>query len=104
MKNFGVKDLNYPKSDGSHTELASKDTGSLACVVTVTGDKGRSANQVIGLLAHEAMHVWRALREDIGEKTPSSEFEAYTLQNIIMGLISAYQETRKPLLRSTPQR
>jgi hypothetical protein len=63
-------------------------------VVTVAD---RPPPETVGLLVHEAMHVWRDMREAIGEKEPSSEFEAYTVHNIVDQLLSAYVRTRKPL-------
>ena len=53
-----------------------------------------SAVQVVGLLAHEATHVWQHVRDWMGEKSPSVEFEAYTVQAILQELLWAYNETR----------
>lgn len=64
------------------------------CIVTVSE---RPPVETVGLLVHEAMHVWRDIREGIGEEFPSSEFEAYMMQNIIHELLEAYQKTRGPL-------
>lgn len=63
----------------------------------------RKPIETVGLLAHEAMHVWRDMRETIGEKDPSSEFEAYAVHNILDQLMSAYVATRGPLfIRQRP--
>ena len=48
--------------------------------------------QVHAMLVHEGMHVWRYIREHIGEREPSSEFEAYSMQEITQGLFVAYRE------------
>jgi hypothetical protein len=61
------------------------------CIVTVAV---QPPFQIVGLLSHEAMHVWRDIREGIGEESPSSEFEAYAMQNIFEELLTAYEKTR----------
>jgi len=53
----------------------------------------------VGLIVHEAMHIWRAMRESIGEHSPSAEFEAYSIQSIAQNLIAAYEKTRGKLCR-----
>lgn len=61
------------------------------CVIVCLGStKGRSKIEVYGLLTHEAVHIWQAIREDIGEHNPSSEFEAYSIQAIAQRLMEAY--------------
>lgn len=64
--------------------------GDLVCIVTVRKQKGVGRKQVYALLVHEAVHVWQELRNSIGEKFPSSEFEAYSIQSISQRLIYAY--------------
>ncbi len=49
----------------------------------------------IGLLCHEAVHIWQEFRDSIGEKFPSSEFEAYSIQSISTQLIGDFfRQTR----------
>lgn len=70
-----------------------------ACtIVTVKADR-RSGRGKVGMLVHEAMHVWRAVRENIGETHPSSEFEAYAMQSITQSLIQAFELSRSPLCK-----
>lgn len=45
-----------------------------------------------GFLVHEAVHVWQEFCKEIGEENPSSEFEAYTIQNITTRLFHAYRQ------------
>ena len=50
----------------------------------------RNTHEQPALLVHEAVHVWQAFCEDIGEKSPSDEFEAYSIQSISYELMTAY--------------
>lgn len=68
-----------------------KDGNKRVAIVTVCTT---NAADTVDLLVHEATHVWQDIREAIGETHPSSEFEAYALQNISANLFSAYQKTR----------
>lgn len=43
-----------------------------------------------GLLAHECMHVWQYVKEQMHEKEPSEEFEAYSFQGIFQDLLGEY--------------
>lgn len=86
----------YPTTDARCTSFKSHKTGKLVILVTV-GDHISPEHDpvgIIGLLVHEAMHVWRHIREDIGEDSPSAEFEAYALQHISMELMEAFAATR----------
>jgi len=57
--------------------------------------RGYSVSQVAGLVAHECMHAWRHIREIMGEKTPSLEFEAYALQRLVQDVMFAHQTKRR---------
>lgn len=78
-------ELEWPTSAGSCYELESGDK--LACVVTINNVVGRYLEEIVGLLAHEATHAKQYAMKFIGEKSPSSEFEAYTMQNITQNLL-----------------
>lgn len=68
----------------------------LAAIVCVGSLKGMTRGQIAGLIAHEAVHIWQEVREHLGEDRPSSEFEAYAVQNITQRLIdSFYKQKRK---------
>lgn len=62
----------------------------LCAVVCISPNATVEPIQVAALLVHEAVHVWQAIREDLGEKDPSSEFEAYSIQSIAQGLMYEY--------------
>ncbi len=69
------------------------DTHALCCIVCIKSVKGIKKSQVIGLLIHEAVHIWGAIVQELNERDPSSEFMAYTIQNIAQRLIEAYYKT-----------
>lgn len=85
----------YPDNAATTTLFQSTDRKTRTCIVTVGI---RTPRETISLIAHEAMHVWRDICQGIGEEHPSSEFEAYAVQNIIDELIQAYEKTRGRLL------
>lgn len=98
MNRLKVKGSPYPaKSDGRCTSFESRE-GKIILLVTISDkiDKEDNFARVIGLLVHEAAHVWQAMCRDMGEEFPSPEFEAYSLQHISMNLIDAYRKTRRP--------
>lgn len=65
-----------------------------AYAVVQLGDTSeRKPIEVYGLLLHEAVHVWQKVRKLMGEKEPSSEFEAYSIQAIAQDLFEMYEES-----------
>lgn len=62
------------------------------CIVAVRVEKKTDPNSVVGILVHEAVHIWQSFKRYIGEKEPSDEFEAYSIQSISQRLIAAYSE------------
>jgi hypothetical protein len=51
--------------------------------------------ETIGLLVHEAVHVWQSYAERIGEDKPAVEQEAYAIQAIAQELVSSYFDQTK---------
>lgn len=64
--------------------------GQLCAVVALRGYEGRNPIEVAGLLVHEAVHVWQAYCERIGEENPGSEQEAYAVQAISQELMAEF--------------
>lgn len=58
-------------------------------VVCLGPMKGRTKAEINALLVHEAVHIWQACRESMGEGAPGSEFEAYSIQAISQALMEA---------------
>lgn len=81
------------KDAALHT-LVSND-GDHVAIVCVRPKKDRTLNQLHALLVHEAMHLWRYIREDLGENDPSKEFEAYSMQALSQRLFYAYDDLTK---------
>lgn len=67
-----------------------KHDGKLCAIVCLAESRKNTRHEVNGLLVHEAMHVWRWVREQIKERDPSAEFEAYAMQHIAQSLMEAY--------------
>lgn len=84
----------YPDSAGCTSFFKQIGVGTPVAVVTVLP---RPPRETIELLAHEGMHVWRDIRQAMGEHEPSSELEAYAIQNILSNLMIAYEKTRGSL-------
>jgi hypothetical protein len=75
--------------------LAGTKLNEQCCIVCVREQKGTKPNEIVGLLVHEAVHVWQWIKEEMNEKTPSTEFEAYAIQNIAQKLIESYKMKRR---------
>lgn len=59
-------------------------------IVCIDVEETPTLVELVGLLAHEATHVWQGFRDSIGEDNPSSEFEAYCVQHFTQQLLHAY--------------
>lgn len=90
LKKLGVENpqpwLNAGDCGRVH-EFAHQDDG-MALVVCIrpTSD----TKELIATLVHESVHVWQFTKEYIGEREPSREFEAYSIENIFTTLKDAY--------------
>ena len=89
--------LDWPAVEGSCYTL--ENGNRVACVVCLRNIVGTSLEALVGLLAHEATHVKQSAMKFIGEDSPSSEFEAYTMQNITQNLLE--ERLRRVVLDKT---
>ena len=64
--------------------------GRTVCIVCLSGHEERNAIEIAGLLVHEAVHVWQHYCDEIGERNPGSEQEAYAIQAIAQELMAEY--------------
>jgi len=99
MRRLNITDAPYPTTDNACSTFESTKSNK-HCVIVTINERKRLKLQVVGLIVHEAMHVWRFVRENMGEREPSLEFEAYAMQAIAQNLIAAYEKTRGGLLRA----
>jgi hypothetical protein len=99
LKRLGVAPRERPVfvkggSDAQCVFLRSSD-GKPLCLVCIKKQKGRSREAVYALLIHEGVHLWQAIKKEIGESAPGDEGEAYAIQNISLQLMSSYREQVK---------
>jgi hypothetical protein len=81
---------------GAHatTHFLTNEDGNTCAVVCMGSTEGRSPIEIAGLLVHEAVHVWQAYCDDIGERNPGAEQEAYGVQSIAQELLAEYARRR----------
>lgn len=65
-------------------------SGGEQCIVQLGDVSGWELIQIHSLLLHEAVHVWQKVRFLMGESSPSSEFEAYSIQRIAQDLFEMF--------------
>ena len=98
LKHLRVPKKDWPNflgSDGADATVHHfENSGKHAAVVCMHKKQPKDLSRIQKdvLLVHEAVHVWQEIKLIIGEKYPSSEFEAYSIQSISQELISAYHD------------
>jgi precorrin-4 methylase len=102
LKRLGVEDEVVPflstthaGATAHHFDKTTAEKPTYAVIITMGNTKGRTREQIYGLLVHEAMHIWRAVRELLGETSPASEQEAYAMQEIAQSLMESYRDQTK---------
>jgi len=105
LKRLGVplRDVSYPDSHACMTPFGKNDSHDACSIVTITDEAVNfHPAAVVGLLAHEATHVWQSVCDYMDQRRPTGnhcEFEAYAIQSITQQLVTAYCETREDLFR-----
>jgi len=103
LKHLKLKDCGeYCGAMGDATTHSYVDQdGQLCVIVGLRIDKEKASDfvDVVGLLVHEAVHVWQEVRSRLvytidPRRTGGleAEFEAYAIQNIAQNLIDAYEK------------
>ncbi len=69
-----------------------RESNGRCAIVCMPLNRERTGIEIAGLLVHEAVHIWQAHCEDIGEQNPASEQEAYAIQHISQQLMDAYSK------------
>ena len=82
----------FPESGAKCSTFTKETTDELCAVVTLSKSAQQlSLVEVYGLLVHEAVHVWQAYADSIGEVSPGKEQEAYAIQAIAQELMAEYE-------------
>lgn len=63
------------------------------CIVQLGDCSERTLVEIHGLLLHESVHIWQRVKALMGEKEPSIEFEAYSIQRIAQDLFAMFKES-----------
>lgn len=97
LKDIGIPPEPFPVSDGRCAWWSNVGELRQDIILIAVGKRAKrhSMAQVAGIIAHECMHAWRYIRENIGEKEPSAEFEAYVLQALVQSVVHAHQSKRR---------
>lgn len=82
----------FLSNEGAAAQVNYYSDGAYA-VVQLGDTSERKLIEIYGLLLHEAVHVWQKVKKLMGEKEPSSEFEAYSIQAIAQDLFEMYEES-----------
>lgn len=100
-----MKNLDMPISEqpefmiyGSGATTHSFQTeGKPIAIVCINPDNGQDNAALCAILAHEAVHVFQYILECMGEKNPSVEFEAWSIQMLTQQLIAEYERQVKEM-------
>lgn len=96
LQRLGVKqEVPFMLADHAHATthfLVHGATGRHCAIVCMCPPNDRTGVQIAALLVHESVHIWQEARARMGERSPSSEFEAYSIQAIAQELMQAYAE------------
>jgi len=93
LKDIGVKPVHdWIKNDHSDATVhyMQNPSGGLVVIMCMRVRDGISGIQIAGLIAHEAVHIWQAYAEFIGEDSPGKEQEAYAVQCVFQSLAGEY--------------
>jgi len=90
-KKLNQNGLYFPVSGALCCTFVNKKSEQLCAVVSLSSSaQSKNAIEIAGLLVHEAVHVWQAYIEDMGERFPGAEQEAYGIQAISQELLAEY--------------
>lgn len=97
MRRMGLSRDTWPsfmktkQADATVHYFEHTDTCGEAAIVCMKPSNERDPLEIVGLIFHEAVHIWQQIRSRIGESEPSAEFEAYSVQMIGQQLLSEYR-------------
>lgn len=91
----GIYDSEYMSQNAMATCITYDDYG--VAIICIKEGLELSLIETFSLLVHEAVHLWQAHCEYIGEEAPGDEIEAYAIQKIATELMKEYMNTRKEI-------
>jgi len=94
LKRMTVPENKWPDfpTKGATVHYFEKEGLKTRIVCKISEQNKHSKTSTMALLVHEAVHIWREVKKQIGEEHASSEFEAYGIQNISQSLFEAYNK------------
>jgi preprotein translocase subunit Sec63 len=96
MKRLDVSGVEFLATDHSSATTHMLRAGGVQTYIIAMGStKGRSIQQIASLIAHEAAHVAQDMWEQLGEKSPGKEAEAYLIQHIVQCILQVALKTRR---------
>lgn len=75
------------KKGGATTHFMRGDDGMLRMVITIEGHRKQTKAVVAALIAHEAVHVWEHVCDEMGGPDPQGEHAAYGVQWITVCIL-----------------
>lgn len=102
LKRLGVPERHWPEflktthANATTSFFETLDGAENCAIVTMHPCPEREVEQAYALLVHEAVHIWQACKEVIGEDHPGKETEAYAIQRIAQSLMFSYKEQTSP--------
>ena len=84
--------MKTPQADATLHYFEQHGDVGMCAIVCLRVRRGVEREQVYALLIHEAVHLWQAIKDHIGEHTPGIESEAYAVQRIAQSLMYSYKE------------
>lgn len=101
LKEYKAPSEPYPTKDATIQTFTSSRSRTF-CLLTVAEriDDYNDPNGTVGLIVHEATHIWQQVLISMGETDkPGCEIEAYAIQQITQQLLLAYEASRLRLFR-----
>ncbi|MDP1817983.1 MAG: hypothetical protein Q8K92_26255 [Leadbetterella sp.] len=96
LRKNGIKKKNRPafnaSGTGATTHFIERNGIKIAAIICMDEKhkKDYTKAQIVGLITHEAVHVWQEIKVSMGEHDPSSEFESYSVQMLTQRIFEAY--------------
>lgn len=97
MHHLKIFDMPAWVNDGASAtaHACQNDVGDLVVIVCMRDWEDLELVESIGLLTHEAVHVWQQWCDRYGETHPGAEQEAYAIQSISQELIHEFFQRLK---------